>query len=547
MLDSDRPVLKTGLPERQNRRFYCILAVGKSVCVNLEIKRYNGEKMTVQTTDWGYVEWQRTCEDDNPRQTMTIMKTVILPGRHQARHIHYGQEQMVYILSGEGIYTVNDEKKRYGAGSVIYMEAGASHETVNDKDAEIRELVVSVPVNARERLKIETVLEKHDEKGILYGAVESLRTQLIEPLRLPMTIFDADHQIVLQTPWFPEFCHHHCHPDKNPEDCACLKNCSFTREGEVSEILCPMNLHVFCLPIVFDGKLIGTIHGGFVLISSLKSELYEGLYEMPESSVLSIKKVLSDIAAGIVDYCRLEHSRAVLKSAEDACRVSEQTSSLLRQNLQNEQNRVTDLKINHHFLFNTLNCMGAMALQDGSERLYDSIINLSDLFRYTMKTDVSFVPFEDELKYLNDYLKLQQLRYRNGLSVCYNVTDDLLGAAVPFNFLQPVAENAFTHGFDRKKKQRNVSLITEAGNGRARIIIMNNGTPIDAVTLNRINRSIASGNGHGLSLIYSKLRSAFGENFTMNIDSHHDKTCVVMDIPLVRMEEMNHDTGNHSR
>ena len=44
---------------------------------------------------------------------------------------------------------------------------------------------------------------------------------------------------------------------------------------------------------------------------------------------------------------------------------------------------MTDLRINHPFLFNTLNCMAGMALDKDAEELYDAIIDLSKMFRYT--------------------------------------------------------------------------------------------------------------------------------------------------------------------
>lgn len=90
--------------------------------------------MKIQETEWGYVEWQHIHEENNPRQSMNIGRTVILPGKHQVEHVHYGQEQLVYILSGEGIYVIDGERKRCSQGAVLYMEAGSTHETINDTD-----------------------------------------------------------------------------------------------------------------------------------------------------------------------------------------------------------------------------------------------------------------------------------------------------------------------------------------------------------------------------------------------------------------------------
>lgn len=174
--------------------------------------------MKIQETDWGYVEWQHIHEEDNPRQSMNIGRTVILPGKHQVEHVHYGQEQLVYILSGEGIYVINGERRRCAEGAVLYMEAGSTHETINDTGEPICELLVSNPVSgAREITMREMKRMDSSGKNALYAAVESLRAPLIEPLNLPLTIFDAEWRTVLQTPHFPAFCKKHCDPEKHPE------------------------------------------------------------------------------------------------------------------------------------------------------------------------------------------------------------------------------------------------------------------------------------------------------------------------------------------
>lgn len=498
--------------------------------------------MKIQETEWGYVEWQHIHEENNPRQSMNIGRTVILPGKHQVEHVHYGQEQLVYILSGEGIYVIDGERKRCSQGAMLYMEAGSTHETINDTDEPICELLVSNPVSgAREISMREMKGMDSSGKNALYAAVESLRGPLIEPLNLPLTIFASDWQVVLQTPHFPAFCKKHCDPEKHPETCACMESCTFSEDTACIETVCPMNLRIYSVPIIHEDMCIGVVRGGFILLTGSRMEEHEGLYDMPESAALSIKKLLGEIANNIVNYCVFDDARRELETKENAIISSRKHGAMLEQNLQIAQDTVTNLKINHHFLFNTLNCMASMALQDGSERLYSGIIDLADLFRYTMKTDCRFVAFERELAYLNNYLNLQKLRYRKGLSMTYDLNDALMGVAVPFNFLQPIAENAFIHGFGRNVKERRLVLRAWVEDGRAHIIISNNGAVMNPITLNRVNRSLTSGSGHGLSLIYSKLAAAFGKDFTMTLLSGKEETSVAVNIPARAVKEEPHD------
>ena len=78
--------------------------------------------------------------------------------------------------------------------------------------------------------------------------------------------------------------------------------------------------------------------------------------------------------------------------------------------------------------------------------LYQSIIDLSKMLRYSVRIRGRQIPLAVELDYLEAYLKLQKLRYPVGFSYKISMDPELEQAIVPFNFLQPVAENAFTHG-----------------------------------------------------------------------------------------------------
>ena len=93
------------------------------------------------------------------------------------------------------------------------------------------------------------------------------------------------------------------------------------------------------------------------------------------------------------------------------------------QNLREAKYVMTDLKIKNHFLFNTLNSMASMALEGGMVPLYESIVDLSKMFRYSLKNQNSMVSLEKELGYVEAYLRLQGLRYGDKLKVVYEIQD----------------------------------------------------------------------------------------------------------------------------
>jgi LytS/YehU family sensor histidine kinase len=262
------------------------------------------------------------------------------------------------------------------------------------------------------------------------------------------------------------------------------------------------------------------------------------LYDTPQSTAIGIRRLLKQIGKTITSFCEFDAARRELQEKKNAIKQTVYHQEQLAENLRVAQDTVTNLKINHHFLFNTLNSMANIALKSGSDELYDAIIDLSKMFRYTMKSELRFVALDAELSYLENYLNLQRLRYGQALVVEYEINEALRHISVPFNFLQPIVENAFTHGFRECDLQKRIRIQVEGCGTHARISIYNNGAVLDKVTLNRVTKGLKGNSGHGLSLIYTKLQSAYGGDFDMNIRSVcKEETCVWVTVPIKQYEE----------
>lgn len=104
--------------------------------------------------------------------------------------------------------------------------------------------------------------------------------------------------------------------------------------------------------------------------------------------------------------------------------------------------------INPHFFFNTLNNLYSLSLQKSDQAL-ESILQLSELMRYVIyKGQEAQVTIGEEVKYIEDYLQLQQLRIRKPLNLRFekNITDDQLPMAPLLLII--LVENAFKHGVE---------------------------------------------------------------------------------------------------
>ena len=83
------------------------------------------------TFSWGATKWLVT-PSTTPGARLTFGEVVLLPGKGHDRHNHDGAEEILYVLSGEGMQTVSDgEPFPVRAGDAIYIPEGAFHSTVN--------------------------------------------------------------------------------------------------------------------------------------------------------------------------------------------------------------------------------------------------------------------------------------------------------------------------------------------------------------------------------------------------------------------------------
>ena len=275
-------------------------------------------------------------------------------------------------------------------------------------------------------------------------------------------------------------------------------------------------MEIFQYPILFGGVFMGYIQGGYIRYSTTQKGRIEKVYDSPQSVVAGIQALMRRIVKAIRNYCEFEQFRRELTEKELHIATQEETQQILIKDLKDTQSAMADLKINHHFLFNTLNSMASMALDEGSMPLYQSIVDLSKMFRYTLRTQASMVPLEREVDYVKAYLQLQRLRYGEELKASWQLNPEALKAPVPFHFLQPVVENAFVHGFDESVRKE-LMISVEKKDAGLKVQVVNTGAVLDEQKLRSINQGIRSNTSHGLSILYQKLNAAYEQNFRFEI------------------------------
>ncbi|NUU64354.1 sensor histidine kinase [Paenibacillus agri] len=231
-------------------------------------------------------------------------------------------------------------------------------------------------------------------------------------------------------------------------------------------------------------------------------------------------------------------------------------SSRIREHIRNEytinlerqtaQLKALQAQINPHFLQNTLQMIGSMAYSKKPSDIYSIIQSLSDMFRYTIRDPGELTTLAMEIKHLNNYMNIQQQRYADKLNYEVEIPPLWEDILVPKLSLHPLVENAFMHGFDRKKGVWNLSLRLVPYQNGLLIQVEDNGMGISPDRLEEVRARLAepldpywtSGNSIGLYNVSARIKLYFGEKYGVIINNQPDGGArVSMYIPIVKVGE----------
>ena len=216
---------------------------------------------------------------------------------------------------------------------------------------------------------------------------------------------------------------------------------------------------------------------------------------------------------------------------EDYLRVreSEQRYQMEALKLQSLQ-----FQINPHFLHNALNVIywQAVDLTKGQNLCVDSVQKLSSMMRYILDDPEKLATVEEEIAYLDDYLYLQRERFGSLFDVDYRIDDQLWEFPVIRTILQPIVENAITHGIRKREVPEGgiIRIHVHAGKFGIRFSIADNGAGMDQETLEKVRERIKTGNtdGHvGLANTSRRLVLYYGGHAALQIHSVKGKGTAV--------------------
>jgi hypothetical protein len=193
---------------------------------------------------------------------------------------------------------------------------------------------------------------------------------------------------------------------------------------------------------------------------------------------------------------------------------------------QSAQLKMLRYQLNPHFLFNTLNAVSTLVLDEKNSVANTVVTRLADFLRYTLDQDpMKTVTLTQEVAALNLYLDIEKMRFGSRLQVSISVDPAASSVPVPSLLLQPLIENAIKYAISPSESGGRIAIEgrTEHGN----VILSIEDTGPGMVDTSRID----DGRGVGLRNTRDRLQAMFGDRARIDFENVHPGLRIVLTFP----------------
>ncbi len=266
------------------------------------------------------------------------------------------------------------------------------------------------------------------------------------------------------------------------------------------------------------------IGGIAVLVSTLGSILFSRVFSKPiiELSAMMRTVTIDDFSDVITnerqDEIGILHDSFGIMIDRNKRLIAQEYQSKIEK--REAQIRALQAQINPHFMYNTLQVIGGIALKHEVGQVYKITTALGDILRYSLSFSDEMVSLKKEIEYFNAYLMIQDERFGNRINLEIRMEESLLQYQIPKLILQPLIENSLEHGLANKSGEWRIVLegvLTKEGD--LLLTLEDNGVGIEPDRLLQIQdnlryeaeRSLKTSSHIGLCNVNSRIKLRFSE------------------------------------
>ena len=234
----------------------------------------------------------------------------------------------------------------------------------------------------------------------------------------------------------------------------------------------------------------------------------------------------------------IDDAYTVLREMEH--NVNDLSGQLYEKEIENQKVQLNfrNLQIRPHFIINCFAMLSGMAQVSGNKEIKDTVIELSDYFRYILHDSMDMVTLNEEISHIRTLVEIRSRIRGCRIEFSEDVSDEAAGEKVPALLLGSLAENAIRYSANSEEGIR-IRLSGGKESGRLVITFVDNGPGIRQELMDEINSDTwdreSNGQHIGISNMLERLKLIYGGRaevrFTRD-EGEYGGTCVWLAIPL---------------
>jgi len=288
----------------------------------------------------------------------------------------------------------------------------------------------------------------------------------------------------------------------------------YTSVFHISLAACVYTNNIILIPRLLDKRKYVLYGLAFLATLIIASELHFLIFDVLVGKIFPDYYFISDFGYYEILKFHLGYMglATLLKLSKDRFRIMEIRQKMMKLKEEKLASEIKALKsqVNPHFLFNSLNNIYSLAL-DNSPETSKMILNLSDFYRYILyDTGQDRIELGKEIMFLKKYIEVQKLRFENHEKIKFKVggnTDDLWVSPLIFF---PLIENAFKHGTVENKESDSIEISISVTQNSVGISVLN--------TIPHLKEmDVKESSGIGLDNVRRRLELEYPEKHSLTI------------------------------
>lgn len=216
---------------------------------------------------------------------------------------------------------------------------------------------------------------------------------------------------------------------------------------------------------------------------------------------------------------------------EDALKTEYENGKIIK----NSELKILYEQINPHFLYNVLDLINWMAINNETKNISNTVTMLAKYYKLSLNKGNEILTISDELTHVKLYFDIQKIRFENIEQIIFDVPEEIMSCSILKTVFQPLLENFIVHGIDDETNGI-FKIKAEVVNQDIHFTVSDNGTGIEPEIIESITSGTfesKSGSGFGLKSLNERLKIFYGEDYGLTFGDCSNGAVIHFKIPKI--------------